>query len=128
MVLGLALGILLTSQIVARGYLRAVVFFPVLVSTVGVGITFTAMMHPTAGVIHTTLALFGIRGPGWLTDPHLALISVALMDNTCPPSTVYAAYNAYGGDKRIVSYTFNDHEGGGVFQERDQLAFLREAL
>ena len=80
MVLGLALGILLTSQIVARGYLRAVVFFPVLVSTVGVGITFTAMMHPTAGVINTTLALFGIRGPGWLTDPHLALFSVALVD------------------------------------------------
>jgi raffinose/stachyose/melibiose transport system permease protein len=79
-VLGLALGILLTSQIVARGYLRAVVFFPVLVSTVGVGITFTAMMHPTAGVINTTLAMFGIPGPGWLTDPHLALFSVALVD------------------------------------------------
>jgi raffinose/stachyose/melibiose transport system permease protein len=79
-VLGLALGILLTSRIVARGYLRAVVFFPVLVSTVGVGITFTAMMHPTQGVINTTLALFGIKGPGWLTDPHLALISVALVD------------------------------------------------
>ena len=74
------LGILLTSPIVARGYLRAVVFFPVLVSTVGVGITFTAMMHPTAGVINTTLALFGIPGPGWLTDPHLALFSVALVD------------------------------------------------
>ena len=79
-VLGLALGILLTSRIVARGYLRAVVFFPVLVSTVGIGITFTAMMHPTVGVINTTLALFHIPGPGWLTDPHLALFSVALVD------------------------------------------------
>ena len=79
-VLGLLLGMLLTSQIIARGYLRSVVFFPVLVSTVGVGITFTAMMHPTAGVINTTLALFHIPGPGWLTDPHLALISVALVD------------------------------------------------
>jgi raffinose/stachyose/melibiose transport system permease protein len=79
-ILGLALGILLTSRIVARGYLRAVVFFPVLVSTVGIGITFTAMMHPTEGVINTTLALFHIPGPGWLTDPHLALISVALVD------------------------------------------------
>jgi raffinose/stachyose/melibiose transport system permease protein len=79
-VLGLLLGMLLTSNIVARGYLRAVVFFPVLVSTVGVGITFTAMMHPTAGVINTTLALFHIPGPGWLTDPRLALISVALVD------------------------------------------------
>jgi len=79
-VLGLMLGLLLTGNIWARGYLRGVVFFPVLVSTVGVGITFTAMMHPTAGVINTTLALFGIPGPGWLTDPHLALFSVALVD------------------------------------------------
>ena len=79
-VLGLLIGVLLTSQIIARGYLRSVVFFPVLVSTVGVGITFTAMMHPTQGVINTTLGLFGIPGPGWLTDPRLALISVALVD------------------------------------------------
>jgi raffinose/stachyose/melibiose transport system permease protein len=79
-VLGLLLGVLLTSQIVGRDYLRSVVFFPVLVSTVGVGITFTAMMHPTQGVINTTLALFGIPGPGWLTDPRLALLSVALVD------------------------------------------------
>src|SRR5262249_13702612 len=39
-VLGLLLGVLLTSQITARGYLRSVVFFPVLVSTIGVGLTF----------------------------------------------------------------------------------------
>ena len=57
-----------------------------------------------------------------------ALISVALMDTICPPSTVYAAYNNYAGSKRMVSYTFNDHEGGGVFQEREQLAFLKTAL
>jgi raffinose/stachyose/melibiose transport system permease protein len=79
-VLGLLLGVMLTSQIIARGYLRSVIFFPVLVSTVGVGITFTALMHPTQGVINDTLRLFGIHGPGWLTDPHLALLSVALVD------------------------------------------------
>src|SRR4029077_7503437 len=28
-----------------------------------------------------------------------ALFSVALMDNICPPSTVYAAYNYYAGPK-----------------------------
>jgi raffinose/stachyose/melibiose transport system permease protein len=79
-VLGLLLGLLLTSDIFGRGYLRSVVFVPVLVSTVGVGITFTVMMHPTQGVINETLKLFGIKGPGWLTDPHLALYSVALVD------------------------------------------------
>jgi raffinose/stachyose/melibiose transport system permease protein len=36
-VLGMALALLLTSKIIARGYLRSVVFFPVLVSTIGVG-------------------------------------------------------------------------------------------
>jgi raffinose/stachyose/melibiose transport system permease protein len=79
-VLGLLLAVLLTSDVFARGYLRGVVFFPVLVSTVGVGITFTFMMHPTQGVINETLELFGIKGPGWLTNPHLALFSVALID------------------------------------------------
>lgn len=79
-VTGLLLGILLTSQILARGYLRSVVFFPVLVSTVGVGITFTALMNPERGMINQTLALLGVHGPGWLTNPALAIFSVALVD------------------------------------------------
>lgn len=79
-VLGLLLAVLLTSQIAARGYLRSVVFFPVLVSTVGVGITFTILMHPTQGMINEALAMIGIKGPGWLVNPSLALFSVALVD------------------------------------------------
>lgn len=79
-VIGMALALMLTSQIVARGYLRSVIFFPVLVSTVGVGITFTVLMHPTTGMINEALAMIGIKGPGWLVDPKLALYSVALVD------------------------------------------------
>jgi raffinose/stachyose/melibiose transport system permease protein len=79
-VLGLLLAVLLTSQIVARGYLRSVVFFPVLVSTIGVGLTFTVLMNPSQGLINQGLATMGIQGPGWLTDPHWALVSVALVD------------------------------------------------
>jgi raffinose/stachyose/melibiose transport system permease protein len=79
-VIGMLFALLLTSNIVARGYLRSVVFFPVLVSTVGVGITFVVLMHPTTGMINEALALFGIKGPGWLTNPSLALYSVAFVD------------------------------------------------
>ena len=79
-VLGMLLALLLTSDIIGRGYLRTVVFFPVLVSTIGVGITFTVMMHPTQGVINEAIGLFGLKGPGWLSDPKFALISVALVD------------------------------------------------
>jgi raffinose/stachyose/melibiose transport system permease protein len=79
-VLGLLLAVLLTSQVIARGYLRSVVFFPVLVSTIGVGITFRVLMDPFDGLINNALATLGIDGPGWLTDPRWALFSVALVD------------------------------------------------
>ncbi|ABC93245.1 sugar ABC transporter permease [Rhizobium sp. S9] len=79
-VCGLLLAVLLTSNIFARGFLRTLVFFPVLVSTIGIGITFTVMMHPTKGIINVTLETLGMPGPGWLTNPALALFSVALVD------------------------------------------------
>ena len=46
-----------------------------------------------------------------------ALFSVALMDGTCPPSTVFGAYNAYAGPKEIAVYEYNDHEGGEAFHK-----------
>jgi raffinose/stachyose/melibiose transport system permease protein len=79
-IIGMGLGVLLTSQIIARGFLRSVVFFPVLVSTIGVGITFQVLMDPFNGLINETLATFGVTGPAWLTDPQWALLSVALVD------------------------------------------------
>jgi cephalosporin-C deacetylase len=55
-----------------------------------------------------------------------ALFSVALMDQICPPSTVYAAYNRWGGAKQIRVYPYNGHEGGDAYQTREQIAYLRE--
>jgi cephalosporin-C deacetylase len=57
-----------------------------------------------------------------------ALYSVGLMDTTCPPSTVYAAYNWHAGPKEIRVYAYNNHEGGGTFQARERLAFARKQL
>ncbi len=72
----MALALLLTSKIIARGYLRSVIFFPVLVSAIGVGLTFTVLMNPEQGLINAALGAVGVNGPGWLTNPDLALISV----------------------------------------------------
>jgi cephalosporin-C deacetylase len=57
-----------------------------------------------------------------------ALYSVALRDPICPPSTVFAAYHAWSGRKRIEVWPFNEHEGGGPFQRGEQLRYLRELL
>ena len=53
-----------------------------------------------------------------------ALFSVALMDTVCPPSTVFAAYNAYRGAAEIEVYPYNGHEGGGVDHQARQLDWL----
>lgn len=53
------------------------------------------------------------------------LFSVALMDRICPPSTVYAAYNHWAGEKDIKVYPYNGHEGGGSYQTVEKLKFLK---
>lgn len=55
-----------------------------------------------------------------------ALFSVGLMDDICPPSTVFAAYNHYAGPKEIKVWPFNNHEGGETFQVMAQLRFLAD--
>ena len=57
-----------------------------------------------------------------------ALFSVALMDQLCPPSTVFAAYNHYAGGKDIRVYPYNDHEGGEGFHAAEQLSWLASLL
>ncbi|WP_029145544.1 acetylxylan esterase [Microbacterium luticocti] len=57
-----------------------------------------------------------------------ASFTVALMDPICPPSTVYAAFNAYAGPKQITEWTYNGHEGGGVDDDVLALDRMRAAL
>lgn len=54
-----------------------------------------------------------------------ALFSVGLMDEICPPSTVFAAYNHYAGPKDIRVWRYNHHEGGGTYHNQEKLKFLR---
>jgi len=54
-----------------------------------------------------------------------ALFSTGLMDQVCPPSTVFAAYNHWAGEKDIKVYPYNGHEGGGTYQTAEKLKFLK---
>jgi cephalosporin-C deacetylase len=74
----------------------------------------------------TTLAYFdGMNLATRANAP--ALYSTALMDDICPPSTVFAAYNHLPVEnKRISVYEFNGHNGGGPDHLRVKRAYLRE--
>lgn len=66
------------------------------------------------------------------------MYSAAQMDDICPPSTVFASFNAYGSGARdssgteaakdIEVYRFNNHEGGQEHHWIKQLLFLRQIL
>lgn len=75
-VLALFLAVFLTSKIKTKNLLRAIVFFPNLVSTIAVGITFSALFHPTKGLINKTLVAIGFSKIDWLGDIKVALFSV----------------------------------------------------
>lgn len=77
--------------------------------------------------VFATLAYFdGLHLAPLGTVP--ALYSTALRDPICPPSTVFAAYHAWAGPKRIEVWPFNEHEGGGAHQEAIQLRYLHDLL
>jgi len=80
-IISLPLAMLLTSKrLRLSGLLRGIIFFPTLVSVVAVGITFSALMQPSTGLINTTLGSLGFPQPQWLGNPKLALYSVIIVD------------------------------------------------
>ncbi|WP_392669034.1 acetylxylan esterase [Streptomyces sp. LN785] len=88
-------------------------------------VRFLSTQHGLAEGVFRTLAYFeGMSFAARATAP--ALYSVALMDTTCPPSTVFAAYNHWAGPKEIEVYPWNGHEGGSSTHQAAQLRKLRE--
>src|SRR5512144_3280658 len=79
-IISLPLAMLLTSNIRLKGLFRGIIFFPVLVSTVAVGITFATLMQPSIGLINTALRALSLPNPDWLGNPNLALYSVVIVD------------------------------------------------
>ncbi|MDR1374411.1 MAG: sugar ABC transporter permease [Treponema sp.] len=79
-VFGLGLAVLLTSPIKTKHIIRSILFFPNLVSTIAVGLTFSSLMHPSRGLFNALLAKAGVQGPDWLGNTSIALFSVIMTD------------------------------------------------
>ncbi|GAA5053410.1 cephalosporin-C deacetylase [Thermocatellispora tengchongensis] len=79
--------------------------------------------HAEERVLRTLSYFDGVNFAARGTVP--AVYSVALMDDICPPSTVFAAYNHWAGPKEISVWPWNGHEGGGGAQREHNLRYLR---
>jgi cephalosporin-C deacetylase len=90
-------------------------------------VRFLASQRGTPEQVFRTLSYFdGLNFAARAQVP--ALYSVALMDDVCPPSTVFGAYNHWRGPKEITVWPWNNHEGGGPFQVEEQLRYLHKLL
>jgi raffinose/stachyose/melibiose transport system permease protein len=61
---------------------RAIIYLPSIIPMIVVGIVFKSILHPSTGVLNTFLRGMGLdfMAQKWLTNPDLALYSVALVD------------------------------------------------
>ena len=78
MISGLAVALLLDSVLPARPLFRALFFLPVISSWVAVSLLWKWILNPADGLLDRMLALVGIEGPGWWTDPDWAMPAIVL--------------------------------------------------
>ena len=90
-------------------------------------VSFLAVHRGAKEQVYRTLSYFdGVNFAARATAP--SLYSVALMDDICPPATVFASHNAWAGDSAIEVYEFNNHEGGQGHHWVKQAAWLTALL
>jgi multiple sugar transport system permease protein len=75
--LGLALA--LNVRTAGQSVYRTIVFLPSLVPVVASAMVWLWLFNAKLGLINSVLAMAGVEGPGWLTDPRWAMPALAIM-------------------------------------------------
>jgi ABC-type sugar transport system permease subunit len=76
-VLSLALALLLHAGLRGGGVFRILIFLPAIVPIIVVPILWRFLFHPY-GLVNEGLALFGIPGPNWLSDPEVVVAALVI--------------------------------------------------
>jgi raffinose/stachyose/melibiose transport system permease protein len=82
-VIGLALALLLTEGTKRLAYFyRMMIYIPVILPAIAVGLIFKSILNPSTGLLNTFLNTvgLGVLAQKWLTNPHIALYSVIGVD------------------------------------------------
>lgn len=82
-IIGLALALLLNSAITwGKSLHRVLIYLPVVIPMLVVGILFKSILNPATGLLNTTLRAIGLDALAmqWLVDPNIALLSVIGVD------------------------------------------------
>jgi len=75
----LALAMMLNRVGRAAGFFRTAFYLPSITPSVAVGTLFLWLLNPRIGLVNRGLALLGIAGPGWTTDPNWIKPGIVIM-------------------------------------------------
>ena len=75
--LGLGIALLIEAGGSFKNFYRAVFFIPVMATLIAMAISWEYMLHPQFGLINLMLKQVGLPAQAWLTDPALALPTLA---------------------------------------------------
>ncbi len=78
-IVALMLAELLNQKIVLRPFFRAAFFLPVVVSGVVVSMLWQQLYGFDTGILNRLLSTFGLGKIGWLVNPDMAMVSIAIM-------------------------------------------------
>jgi multiple sugar transport system permease protein len=79
LILSFSLALLLNQKVRGIAYFRTIFYLPSVVSGIAVAILWIMILHQDFGLINSGLALFGIKGPGWLVQPQWAMPAIIMM-------------------------------------------------
>lgn len=77
--LGLGLALLIESGSSLRAFYRSIFFIPVMATLIAMAISWEYMLHPQFGLINLMLKAVGLQAQAWLSDPALALPTIAVI-------------------------------------------------
>lgn len=78
-IVALLLAEILNQKIILRPFFRAAFFLPVVVSGVVVSMLWQQLYGFDTGILNRLLSTFGLGKIGWLVDPNVAMVSIAIM-------------------------------------------------
>ncbi|MGL5041724.1 MAG: carbohydrate ABC transporter permease [Culicoidibacterales bacterium] len=79
MVTAFSIAFILNTKTRGVGFYRTLYYLPAVVSGVAIGIIWRWVLDPVNGLLNSALAVIGITGPGWLTDPAWVLPSYLMI-------------------------------------------------
>jgi multiple sugar transport system permease protein len=78
--LGLAIAVLFNEHFPGRGLMRTLLLLPMVATPVAMALVWVIMMDPSSGVLNYFLSWFGIGAVAWLSDIHIVIPALVLVD------------------------------------------------